>query len=163
MLGDLDMLACAQKDAPTMRRLSVELGNSQHGHAAAASGGGGGRDIPGGAGLRRLSTSSVASSTGRSSMSTDSASISPTFSSSLPNSFYLERVSSLLGRASSLPLDRGGAPPSPASAAPSLPTIPASARSPGARPLAGPLASDPTATRVSGLLRSLSKGMNNFN
>lgn len=155
MLGDLDMLQCAQKDAPTMRRLSVELGA--------------GSDIPAGghnaASLRRVSTSSMASSTGRSSMSTDSgASLSPTFSSSLPNSFYLERVSSLLGRASSLPLDRhatgaAGAPcGSPASVAPSLPTIPASGmRSPSA---AG---GDPTATRVTSLIRSLSKGMNNFN
>lgn len=155
MLGDLDLISTAQKDAPTMRRLSVELG-----HNSIA---GGARDVPS---LRRLSTSSVAST--RSSTSQES-SLSPTFSSSLPNSFYLDRVSSLLGRAASMPADRGASASQPSV----LPTIPAGVPSPALPPgpagggLPGipankPLqmsSSAPVANPLSrSLIRSLSKG-----
>lgn len=143
MLGDLDLMQCAQKDAPTMRRLSVELSGSQNGRDIP---GAGGRDMPS---LRRLSTSSVASS--RSSMSQE-GSISPTFSSSLPNSFYLERVSSLLGRTASLPV--AGQP---------LPSIPTTMNPVIAgKPLQSVNSSPAEPARVSSLLRSLSKGMDSF-
>lgn len=165
MLGDLDLMQCG-KDAPTMRRLSVELSGSQNSSSNA-----GAKDIPG-SGLRRVSTSSMSSA--RSSMSQDSV-LSPTYSSSLPNNaFYLDRVTSLLGRASSLPMDRAGT---------SLPSIPSPLRSPAAAsaaaaaaalgapsPTARPLAMASSAPgpaaehmgRASALIRSLSKGMDSF-
>lgn len=159
MLGDLDLMQCAQKDAPTMRRLSVELSGSQH-H----------KDIPNSTNnnsLRRLSTSSISST--RSSMSQEGV-LSPTFSSSMPNSFYLDRVTNLLGRASSLPMDRAGQ---------VLPTIPGSAQVAAAGMGAAPGQGSPTrlglhmhnsapaeaaggSTRASALIRSLSKGMDSF-
>jgi hypothetical protein len=173
MLGDLDMLQAA-KEAPSFRRLSVELsgarGHPQQDPMGASNTTSGSRDIPS---LRRLSTSSVASSTPRSSLSTDGSGLSPTFSTSLPNSFYLDRVSSLLGRASSLPQDRGVLSPTGAAALPGLPTIPATtsvATSPasgrplgmvGSAPVGGGVG-EPGHTRVSALIRSLSKGMDSF-
>jgi hypothetical protein len=155
MLGDLDLMQCG-KDAPTMRRLSVEL---SHGHSN------GPKDIPSN-GLRRVSTSSVSSA--RSSMSQDSV-LSPTFSSSMPNSFYLDRVTSLLGRASSLPMDRAGQSlpsiPSPIQSAAASVAAAASlgASSPTARPLQMTnSAPAETMGRASALIRSLSKGMDSF-
>ncbi|KAF6263320.1 hypothetical protein COO60DRAFT_490092 [Scenedesmus sp. NREL 46B-D3] len=66
MLGDMEMVHCAQRDAPTMRRLSCDLTSMRSGEAGNA--------------LRRLSTSSVSSTT--------SPVSSPTsMSSSLPNTF----------------------------------------------------------------------------
>jgi hypothetical protein len=196
MLGDLDMLQCAQKDAPTMRRLSVELGHMQtSGGSSPASSPLGGLhasascDIPNSslARLRRASTSTAAPSSARSSMSADSSCASPgSYSASLPSSFYLDRVSSLLGRASSLPFDRnasgGGAgisavagspPTTPARqhAAPGLPTIPTSLQSPasgggltsaqGAAMMRTSASAEPH-MRVPSLLRSLSRGMDSF-
>jgi hypothetical protein len=167
MLGDLDLMQCG-KDAPTMRRLSVEL--TGHGNSNS-------KDIPHSNKLRRVSTSSVSSA--RSSMSQDGV-LSPTFSSSLPNAFYLDRVTSLLGRASSLPMDRAG------QALPSIPTSPALAASASTvaaaaagamgsvhgsppRPLAfghssgaSPVADALGSGRASALIRSLSKGMDTF-
>lgn len=149
-----------------MRRLSVEL--TGHGNSN-------GKDIPHSNKLRRVSTSSVSSA--RSSMSQDGV-LSPTFSSSLPNAFYLDRVTSLLGRASSLPMDRAG------QALPSIPTSPALAASASTvaaaaagtmgsgsppRPLAfghsigaSPVADALGSGRASALIRSLSKGMDTF-
>lgn len=161
MLGDLDLMQCG-KDAPTMRRLSVELTGNSHG-----------KDIPHSNNLRRVSTSSVSSA--RSSMSQDGV-LSPTFSSSLPNAFYLDRVTSLLGRASSLPMDRAG------QALPSIPTSPALSASASTvaaaastmasgsppRPLAFahssglPVGDSLGSGRASALIRSLSKGMDTF-
>lgn len=164
MLGDLDLMQCG-KDAPTMRRLSVELSGSQHNSSSNP----GAKDIPHN-GLRRVSTSSMSSA--RSSMSQDSV-LSPTYSSSMPNAFYLDRVTSLLGRASSLPMDRAGT---------SLPSMPSPVQSPAAvtaaaaaaaaafgapSPTARPLAMSSSAPaepmgRASALIRSLSKGMDSF-
>lgn len=152
MLGDLDLMQCG-KDAPTMRRLSVELSHNTTG-----------KDIPNH--LRRVSTSSVSST--RSSMSQDGI-LSPTFSSSLPNSFYLDRVTSLLGRASSLPMDRTGQtlPSIPSGAQAALPTVAAAATmgSSPTRPLQmvnGTPAEGMGGGRASALIRSLSKGMDSF-
>lgn len=152
MLGDLDLMQCAQKDAPTMRRLSVELSGSQRDS----------KDIPS---LRRLSTSSVSST--RSSMSTDGV-LSPTFSSSVPNTFYLDRVTSLLGRASSLPMDRAGQ-TLPSIPGPALASVAAAAAIPQSptRPRPMQMATSAPADslvngRASALIRSLSKGMDSF-
>lgn len=148
MLGDLDLMQCAQKDAPTMRRLSVELSGSQRSD---------GKDIPS---LRRLSTSSVSST--RSSMSTDGV-LSPTFSSSVPNTFYLDRVTSLLGRASSLPMDRAGQ-TLPSIPGPALASVAAAAAIPQSptRPRMGTSTEALVNGRASALIRSLSKGMDSF-
>jgi hypothetical protein len=116
------------------------------------------KDIPGAIpSLRRVSCSSVSST--RSSMSQDSI-LSPTFSS-VPNSnFYLDRVTSLLGRATSLPMDRAGQP---------LPSIPAHAPTGGSPPRSLPLVGSAPVeglgasnSRASALIRSLSKGMDSF-
>lgn len=158
MLGDLDLLQCGQKDAPTMRRLSVELSGSQ-GHSNSSV-----KDVPN---LRRISCSSVSSA--RSSMSQDGV-LSPTFSSSMPNNFYLDRVTSLLGRASSMPLgDRVGQAlpsiPGPVQAATASVAAAVAAGSSPPRPLQMVNSSPPEpvgSTRASALIRSLSKGMDSF-
>jgi hypothetical protein len=151
MLGDMDLMQCG-KDAPSMRRLSIQLSRSSQDSDSNA------KDIPN---LRRVSTSSVSST--RSSMSQDGV-LSPTFSSSMPNSFYLDRVTSLLGRASSLPMNGAGT---------ALPSIPSPTRGAPATTMASsptrPLQmvhSTPADTidsgRASALIRSLSKGMDSF-
>uniref|UniRef100_A0A383VZC6 Uncharacterized protein n=1 Tax=Tetradesmus obliquus TaxID=3088 RepID=A0A383VZC6_TETOB len=71
MLGDMEMVHCAQRDAPTMRRLSCDLTSMRSGE--------------GGNPLRRLSTSSVSSTT--------SSVSSPTFmSSSMPNTSFMSSL-----------------------------------------------------------------------
>ncbi|KAF8062965.1 hypothetical protein HT031_003804 [Scenedesmus sp. PABB004] len=150
MLGDLEIVHSAQRDAPTMRRLSLDL-MSSHSQAAAA---GGRASVDGGGAfsLRRLSTSSVASTASASSAG------SPSYSSSLPTSAGLwpERVTGLSGlfRATSMPPPRaggggggGGSPTAPTALGHS-----ASLRAPGAAPEA----------RMPALIRSLSKGMDSF-
>lgn len=125
MLGDMEMVHCAQRDAPTMRRLSLDL-------AAGAS-----RDM-GPPSLRRLSTSSAAS-TG------SSISSSPTYSSSLPytSGLWPEKLSSVSGlfRTTSLP-------------------VPAAEKGPMKQQQGFP--GNAEESRVSSLLRTLSKGMDSF-
>lgn len=132
MLGDMEMVHCAQRDAPTMRRLSVDL------MAGAA------RDN-GPPSLRRLSTSSVASTQS----SITSASSSPTYSSSLPSphGFWPERMASMSGlfRTTSLP-------------------VPAAERSPvrQQQSLTDRLPATPENAKLPSLIRTLSKGMDAF-
>lgn len=91
MLGDMEMVHCAQRDAPTMRRLSVDLTMQRNEYNP----------------LRRLSTCSVSSTTS----SSVSQSSSPSFSSSLPNThgFWPEKMSGLFRTPSMpVPAERSG-------------------------------------------------------
>lgn len=173
MLGDLDLMQCAGRDAPTMRRLSVELGhnnthnnNSSNGVTNPTNA----KDIPS---LRRLSCSSVSST--RSSMSQDgmSGALSPShaLSSSVPNAFFVDRVTSLLGRASSLPTAQNGLPSIPTSVAHPAAAIPAGLPASPSRlgpslmmANSAPTGADSSmaSSRASALIRSLSKGMDSF-